>query len=155
MSATGPRRPLVIVCEDGHEYHQRFTRFLGEELEWLRVDDFTSAVGACARQPLALLFDLDFGRLSPEKLIDESGQMAAKRTRDESRRLAQMQGILILRALRAAGVRVPALLCADLDDPARVRFLEQSLAPLAVVPSGEGLGEIAQRLRALRGRSSG
>ena len=29
-------RPLVIVCEDGHEYLQRFSRFLGEELELVR-----------------------------------------------------------------------------------------------------------------------
>ena len=139
----------MFVCEDGHEYHQRFTRFLGEELTWLRVDDCASALAACARGPIALVFDLDFGRLPPERLVDEAGQTAAQRTRDDIRRLAPMQGIFILRALRSAGVGVPALLCADLDDPARVRFLEKSLAPLTVVPSAAGLGEIARRLRAL------
>jgi CheY-like chemotaxis protein len=138
-------RPLVLVCEDGHEYLQRFSRFLGEELELVRVDDEASALAACARGPAALLFDLDFSRLPPEKLIDESGQRGP-RTRDESRRLAQMQGILILRALRAAGVRTPAFLFADLDDPGRVRFLETSLAPLAVVPSSEGMAAIRARL---------
>jgi hypothetical protein len=61
-----------------------------------------------------------------------------------------MQGILILRALRAAQVTAPALLFADLDDPGRVKFLEQSLAPLSVVPSSEGMGAIAARLRKLR-----
>jgi hypothetical protein len=141
-------KPLVLVCEDGHEYLQRFGRFLGEELELVRVEDLPSARAACDRGPRALLFDLDFSRLPPERLIDEAGQAAA-RPRDESRRLAQMQGILILRALRAAAVTAPALLFADLDDPARVRFLEQSLAPLQVVPSAEGMGAIAARIRAL------
>lgn len=141
-------KPLVIVCEDGHEYLQRFSRFLGGELELVRVDDFSTAKAACARAPLALLFDLDFSRLPAERLIDEAGQTAA-RPRDEARRLAQMQGILILRALRAAAVTAPALLFADLDDPARVKFLEQSLAPLSVVPSSEGMGAIAARLRKL------
>ena len=142
--------PLVVVCEDGHEYLQRFSRFLGEELELVRADDFPSARAACARGPAALLFDLDFARLPPDQLIDEAGQLATRaRPRDESRRLSQMQGILILRALRAAGVTAPALLFADLDDPGRVKFLEQSLAPLSVVPSSEGMGAIAARIRRL------
>jgi hypothetical protein len=141
-------KPLVIVCEDGHEYLRRFTRFLGEELDLVRVDDLASAKAACHRGPRALLFDLDFSRLPPDRLIDEGGRTAA-RSRDESRRLAQMQGILILRALRAAAVTAPALLFADLDDPARVKFLEQSLAPLQVVPSSEGMGAIAARIRRL------
>ena len=141
-------RPLVIVCEDGHEYLHRFSRFLGDELELVRVDDYPSALAACGRGPRALLFDLDFSRLAADRLIDEAG-LAAARPRDESRRLAQMQGILILRALRAAAVTAPALLFADLDDPARVKFLEQSLAPLRVVPSSEGMGGIAARIHTL------
>jgi hypothetical protein len=141
-------KPLVIVCEDGHEYLQRFSRFLGEELELVRVDDLASAQAACQRGPRALLFDLDFSRLPPDRLIDEEGR-TAPRPRDESRRLAQMQGILILRALRAAAVTAPALLFADLDDPGRVKFLEQSLAPLQVVPSSEGMAAIAARIRRL------
>jgi hypothetical protein len=142
---TAAARPLVIVCEDGHEYLERFSRFLGATLELVRVDDLPAALAACARGPHALLFDLDFSRLPPERLVDEAGQ-SGPRTRDELRRLAQMQGILILRALRAAGVRAPALLFADLDDPARVKFLETSLAPLSVVPSSEGMASIRARL---------
>jgi hypothetical protein len=143
-------RPLVVVCEDGREYLERFSRFLGDTLELLRVDDLASALAACARQPAALLFDLDFSRLGEEKLIDESGQRGT-RARDENRRLAQVQGILILRALRAAAVTAPALLFADLDDPARVEFLERSLSPLEVVPSTEGMAAIKARLRRAAG----
>ena len=60
-----------------------------------------------------------------------------------------MQGILILRALRSRGVRLPALLFADLDDADRTTRLEAELAPLQVVSSSEGLPRIAQRLRKL------
>jgi hypothetical protein len=142
---TAAARPLVVVCEDGHEYLDRFSRFLGATLELVRVDDLPSALAACARGPRALLLDLDFSRLPAERLIDETGQ-SGPRGRDEARRLAAMQGILILRALRTAGVTAPALLFADLDDPGRVRFLERSLAPLSVVPSSEGMGAIRARL---------
>jgi hypothetical protein len=44
-------------------------------------------------------------------------------------------------------VRLPALLCADLDDPAHAARLEAELLPLRVVPSSEGLVRIAQLLR--------
>jgi hypothetical protein len=58
-----------------------------------------------------------------------------------------VQGILILRALRSRGIALPALLFADLDDRDRCHRLEQELAPLTVVPSGEGLAAIARRLQ--------
>jgi hypothetical protein len=133
----------ILIVEDGHEYVDRFRRFLGDEFTFLRADDAASALAACARAPRGLLFDLDFRRVPPERLVDESGRPAPH----EAHRLAPMQGILILRVLRAANVTLPALLFADLDDPARTRFLEQSLAPLAVVPSTEALSSIAARLR--------
>ena len=84
--------------------------------------------------------------------MDEAGALlAAGRSEEERRRLAGMQGILVLRALRAAGVGVPALLLADLDDAGQVRHLESSLAPLQVVASRVGLADIARRLAALGG----
>jgi hypothetical protein len=142
-------RPLVLVCEDGDEYRERFVRFLGDEFEFLRVDDHASALAACARRPVALLFDMDFRRLPVDRLVDETGATRGGRGGEEGRRLTEMQGALILRALRAAGVVTPALLFVDLDDRARIDFLERTLAPLSVVPSAEGLGGLAARLRAL------
>jgi len=44
-------------------------------------------------------------------------------------------------------VGVPALLCADLDDPAQVQRLEAELRPLSVVPGSEGVPRIGERLR--------
>jgi hypothetical protein len=144
-------KPVVLVCEDGEEYRDRFVRFLGEEFTFVRVTDCAAARAACAAGPIGILCDMDFRRLAADRLVDESGAMAARRTGEEVRRLTELQGALILRALRAAGVTTPALLFVDLDDPGRVRHLERTLAPLAVVSSGEGLPALAARLRVWAG----
>jgi hypothetical protein len=139
---------LILVCEDGDEYRERFARFFGDEFTFLRVGDCAAALSACAQQPVGLLFDMDFRRLAADRLVDESGATAHARPPGEVRRLSEMQGALILRALRAAGVTIPALLFVDLDDPARAAFLERTLAPLNVVGSAEGLASVGGRLRA-------
>ena len=131
----------LLVCEDGAEYTERFQRFLGAEFRFRRAAHFAEAVQLLPGAR-ALLLDLDFRRTDPALLVDESGAPAARDT-------AEVQGILILRALRSRGVTLPALLFADLDDDARAARLVADLAPLQIVPSGEGLARIAQRLRAL------
>jgi hypothetical protein len=60
-----------------------------------------------------------------------------------------MQGILILRALRSAGIMAPAILFADLDEPGRADYLARTLAPLTILPSSASLPSIAQHIRAL------
>ena len=129
----------LLVCEDGNEYTERFQRFLGAEFHFLRATHFAEILKALP-EARALLLDLDFRRTDPALLVDESGAPAG-------RDLAEVQGILILHALRSRGVTLPALLFADLDDDARKARLEKDLAPLQIVPSGEGLLRIAQRLR--------
>ena len=139
-------RPRWIVCEDGDEYLSRFRRFLGDEFEFAPARDLREALRE-AEGAAGLLLDLDFRRADPAALVDESGAMRARLAAGERRRLAEVQGVLILRALRARGVALPALLCADLDDPAQVRRLEEELRPLAVVPGSEGVAAIGERLR--------
>jgi hypothetical protein len=135
----GATRMTFIVCEDGAEYTDRFRRFLGARFAFVRAGHFADALslapGACG-----VLLDLDFRRTDSAFLVDERGERA-----DAS--AAEVQGILILRALRAHGVQLPALLFADLDDDARATRLEAELAPLRVVPSSAGLAQIAQLLR--------
>ena len=79
--------------------------------------------------------------------MDESGAARAQLPDGERARLAEMQGVLILRALRGRGVRLPALLCADLDDPGQVRRLEEELRPLSIVPGSESVLQIGARLK--------
>ena len=132
-------KTTLLICEDGSEYSERFRRFLGSEFEFVRAANFEEALAAVG-DARALLLDLDFKRSA--LLVDESGAPA-------SRAAAEVQGILILRALRARGFRLPALLFADLDDAERVARLEAELAPLQVISSSEGLQRIAGRLRKL------
>ena len=137
----GAARMTFLVCEDGTEYTERFTRFLGREFAFVRAAHFAEALRLLP-DARALLFDLDFRRTAPALLVDESGGPAPKST-------AEVQGILMLRALRSRGVQLPALLFADLDDAARAHRLQLELAPLQIVSSSEGLQRIAQRLREL------
>jgi hypothetical protein len=142
------RPRCFVVCEDGTEYLDRFRRFLGEEFAFVPAADYAAA-RAAAPAADGLLLDLDFRRTPPERLVDEQGPAAAPLSDGERRRLAETQGILILRLLRAAGAALPALLFADFDDGAQAAFLEQTLAPLTVVPSRTGLRDVAALMRAL------
>ena len=140
--------PRFVVCEDGHEYTERFGRLLGGAFTFQRAGNFAEALGAIGPDIAGLLLDLDFRRTPPEGLIDESGAMPATIPLPEEirRRLAEVQGIFILRALRAAGVLLPALLFADIDDREQVTYLERTLTPLTVVSSRTGLPDIARLL---------
>jgi len=142
---SGAARMKFLVCEDGTEYTERFTRFLGGEFAFVRAAHFAEAL-RLAPDARALLLDLDFRRTDPSLLVDEGGAPAPKSS-------AEVQGILLLRALRSRGVQLPALLFADLDDASRVQRLQLELAPLQIVSSSEGLQRIAQRLRELSSTS--
>jgi len=144
-------KPRWIVCEDGDEYLSRFRRFLGQEFEFVPAGDLQEVLRALPGAA-GLLLDLDFRRADPARLVDESGAARPRLAAGERSRLAEVQGVLILRALRGRGVALPALLCADFDDSAQAKRLEQELAPLAVVPGNEAVASIGERLRR-RGRS--
>jgi len=142
-------RRTFAVIEDGSEYIQRFRRFLGESFDFVPAADFATARAAAAAVD-GLLLDLDFRRTAPDRLIDEQGQPAAAVDAGTRHRLAETQGILILRRLRAEAITLPAVLFADLDDR-QADFLRRTLAPLAIAPSRLGLREIAELLRAAGG----
>jgi hypothetical protein len=140
--------PRFVVCEDGTEYLDRFQRFLGDAFTFSPAGDFETALGAAAGAR-GVLLDLDFRRTPPERLVDERGAAAPPELDAGSRRrLTETQGILILRQLRARGVRLPALLFADIDDGEQARFLERTLAPLTIASSRLGIVEVAALMRA-------
>jgi hypothetical protein len=150
---SAPETPRFLVCEDGHEYTERFVRLLGGAFRFERAGCFAEAEAATAAAAFAgLLLDLDFRRTPPDRLIDENGAGTAA-TEETRRRLAEVQGILILRALRVGGRTQPALLFADIDDAEQVRYLERTLAPLHVVSSRTALPEIARLLGRISGRT--
>jgi len=146
-----PTPPRFVVCEDGTEYLERFTRFLGDDFAFIPARDFASA-HAAAGSADGLLLDLDFRRTPRDRLVDESGPVPANLDDDRRRRLAETQGILILRQLRGAGVTLPAILFADLDDADRQDFLTQTLAPLTIASSQLGIRDIGALLRKVLAR---
>ena len=146
VDAPSTARLRFVVCEDGAEYLERFRRFLGDAFDFLAAHDFSEACAAAADAD-ALLLNLDFRRTPPDRLVDEQGPAPAPLDAGTRARLAETQGILILRRLRAAGVALPAILFADLDDAGQRDFLTRTLAPLTVVGSRMGIGELATLLR--------
>jgi len=142
-------RPLWLVCEDGLEYCDRLQRFLGGEFRFERVTHAAALLAAAAAAPaVGVIMDLDFRRTPDELLVDEHGAGGRPLAPEERGRLTESQGIFVLRALRRARCRLPAILCADLEDPEQIAFLERTLGPLAVVPSSESITALARRLRA-------
>ncbi len=142
--------PLFLVCEDGHEYSERFARFLGREFRFVRAASWREADAALAREtPVGLLLDLDFRRVPAADLLADGDGLTTTPSPEQRSRWSATQGILVLQRLRGRGVKLPALLFADLDDAGQVSYLEQTLAPLSIVGSREGLAQLAARLRAL------
>jgi hypothetical protein len=144
--------PLFLVCEDGHEYTERFERFLRREFRFLRAADWRAVEAALlVEAPAGLLVDLDFRRTPTADLLGEQGPPGRVPSPEEQARWSATQGILLLQYLRGQGVEVPALLFADLDDAEQATYLERLLAPLSIVDSREGLAQLATRLRRLAG----
>jgi hypothetical protein len=146
-----PTTPRFVVSEDGTEYLERFTRFLGDDFAFLPARDYAATLRACGAAD-ALLLDLDFRRTPRELLVDERGPVPADLSDDARRRLAETQGILILRQLRGAGVTLPAILFADIDDGERRAFLERTLAPLTIASSQLGIRDIGKLLHSVLAR---
>ena len=146
-----PAPATFVICEDGREYTERFVRLFAG-FRFVRAADFAEALAAVRAGAAGLLLDLDFRRTRPEALVDEAGQARPGRPEDERRRIYAIQGILILRALRAAGSTLPALLFADLDDPGQVQLLQTTLGPLTVIPSSAALSEVTRTLAAMARR---
>lgn len=149
-----PGPPVWLVCEDGTEYLDRFTRFLGDRFHFVPALDGPELLDRLAAGASGVLLDLDFRRTPRERLVDEQGRSGLALGEEQRRRLAGQQGILILRLLRSRGFRPPVLLCADLDDADQAAYLERTLAPLSIVPSHEGLREIAARMQAMSQRAA-
>jgi len=145
--------PTLVVCEDGDEYTTRFARLLGQEIAFERAGTYAEAARLLRGGALGILLDLDFRRTHSADLVDEKGVTHDALADSERRRLAEMQGILILRALRSAGILAPAILFADLDEPGRADYLARTLAPLTILPSSASLPAIAQHIRALTART--
>jgi hypothetical protein len=141
-------RSLFLVCEDGTEYIERFERFLGEDFRFVRSASLGELLRDLAQHaPIAgLLLDLDFRRTDDALLVDADGRANNCLSKAESARLAANQGIFILSALRQREIDVSVLLFADIGDAGQRAQLVRKFAPLQLVESHVGLGEVRRRL---------
>lgn len=139
-------RRRFVVCEDGTEYIERFRKFLGESFDFVPASDFATARAALVGAD-GLLLDLDFRRTPADRLIDDQGRTCASLDPGTRARLAESQGILILRRVRAEGITTPAVLFADVDDDQQAAFLRQTLAPVTLASSRLGVRDIGALLR--------
>ena len=98
--------PRFLVCEDGHEYTERFARLLGGSFRFERAGHYAEVRAACwppARPRRACCSTSTSGAPRAETADRRVGGGQRPRgiwPEETRRRLAEVQGILILRALR-------------------------------------------------------
>lgn len=146
--------PRVLVVEDGFEYVENLTRFLGDTFSFTRAGDGHEALAMLAETPWdALFLDMRFDRAS--RLLGDREALTARFAGDEDRArrfLEENQGAYVLAALRDAGHSQPALFSYDFDgEPRRYRNLEGRYGPLAYLHDTAGPAEIREALLALLG----
>ncbi len=144
----------VLVVEDGFEYVEAFHRF-APGVEWTRAGTGGAALRMVEEQRFdALFMDMCFDRAPPDALLGDLAAVAGSFGGDQSRGLRHLQahqGLYILRALRDAGVRLPALISYDFSsEPRRWRRVHAEHRPVDYVCDAEGPVAMAEKLRRLR-----
>ena len=141
---------IYIVDDRGN--HGEYADFL--EAHRASLPEFSLSVfthwsalydAVCAQPPSAIIADMRFDEIPREELYGDIAGLAEKFGGNEERAEAQvrgMQGLLICRALREHGVRVPIILFASLA-PNVATQVSRTLAPIRII---EGL--ILQDVRA-------
>lgn len=144
----------VLVVEDGTEYTDTFGRFL-PAFSFTRAGSGPAALALCAERAFDVVFlDLRFDRAPPGELLGDAAALAEERFGGDRvaarRHLVEEQGLYVLAALRAAGVRTPVLLGHDLTrEPRRWQRLQQVQGPLDAISGALRPDDVAARLTAL------
>jgi hypothetical protein len=159
----------VLVVEDGREYFDNLTRFLGGDFDFARAGDGLDAIemfraggregercGALLPQNRsawdAVFLDMRFDRALRLLGDAEGGSVGATLNDRDRRYLAENQGAIILGALRSAGARLPVLFSYDFDaEPRRFANLSRRYGPLAYLPDSAGPAAIREALFTLIG----
>jgi CheY-like chemotaxis protein len=141
--------PRVLVVEDGHEYIQTLSKYLGSEFEFSRAGNGFEAIELLSAELWHGVFmDMRFDRA--DRLM---GDMAALTSRfhgdsERARRyLENQQGTYIAAAIRTAGFGQPLLFSYDFSgEPTRLAHLQQQYGPLAYLPDTAGPAEVREGL---------
>ena len=146
--------PKVLVIEDGSEYTETLTRFLGQAFAFERAGSGPQALERLATEGFdAVFLDMRFDRAPDGELMGDVDEVADRFNGDpvQARRfLEDHQGNYVLAALRDAGHRVPVLFSYDFtSEPRRWERVAQRYAPVAFLPDVASPTEVAARLREL------
>ncbi|MFT4978354.1 MAG: CheY-like chemotaxis protein [Myxococcota bacterium] len=125
--------PRVLVVEDGHEYINNLTRFLGEDFAFTRAGDGPAALELLSDAPFEAIFlDMKFDRA--DVLLGDLDATRRRFAGDETRArrfLENNQGAYVLAAIREAGHSQPAIFSYDFDsEPRRFKNLLRRYGPL-------------------------
>jgi CheY-like chemotaxis protein len=144
----------VLVVEDGLEYTDTLSRFLGEGFVVERAGSGHAALARLATGGIdAVFLDMRFDRTPAEELLGDVDTAADRFNGDllHARRfLEDHQGTYVLAALRAAGFTLPVLFSHDFAaEPRRWERLRARHGPVDHLPDTASPSEVRQRLRAL------
>lgn len=142
----------VLIVEDGHEYIETMSRYLSEEVSFVRAGDGVQALTLLDEGAWDVVFmDMRFDR--SERLLGEDDQLRQRFGSDAGRVrrfLERHQGTYIANAIREAGHSVPILFSYDFDgEPARWTHLSARLAPAAYVNDTASPASVRAALRGL------
>jgi CheY-like chemotaxis protein len=148
------QRPRVLLVEDGHEYIEAFTRYLGDEFEFVRAGDGLAALRQLTEASWhAVFLDMRFDRA--DCLLGDLDALELRFHGDRPRAkrfLEDNQGTYIAAAVREAGHTHPLLFSYDFDsEPRRLAHLRTRYAPLDYIGDTAGPAEIREALWGLWG----
>ncbi len=142
----------VLIVEDGHEYIDTMSRFLGEGIELARAGDGIEALEHLKTGGWDVVFmDMRFDR--SVRLLGEDEALVGRFAGDADRIrrfLERHQGTYIADAIRAAGHRIPILFSYDFaGEPGRWEHLNKRLQSVAYVHDTAGPAEIRAAFKEL------
>lgn len=131
--------PTVLIVEDGDEYLEFFERHLrGYRL--LQAHDYDEAVDRLESWAVdVIVMDLRFDRIERDRLVGDVLEISRSRFGQDTdltqawRYMADNQGYLILRSLRAADFDEAVLIIEELPER-QVQNLQRLYGRVAVVP---------------------
>ncbi|MCO4743196.1 MAG: response regulator [Proteobacteria bacterium] len=141
----------VLIIEDGSEYIETMTRFLGEGIDWERAGSGPAGLERLARGGVdAVFLDMRFDRAPEGELLGDPVEVADRFNGDrvQARRfLEDHQGTYILAALREAGITLPVVLSYDFgNEPRRWARLSERFGPAAYLPDNASPADVRRAL---------
>ena len=145
----------ILVVEDGYEYSELLTRFLGERFEFLRAGNGEEAIAALRKEEWdVVLLDLCFDRIPVSELVGDLLSMKERFNGDVAltqQYLARNQGLYILAMMRSQQLYTPVLLSHDYShEEARWKRLEQKYKPVRYIVDNAGPDLIADTFEMMK-----